>query len=396
MNGHQIKVVIIGSGPAGLMCAARLAENTKYHITIYDQHACPSRKLIIAGKTGLNVASALHQRDIIKNYRGGATHHFKQIFDQFSRDDWVGFIHQMGVKTFVGASKKILIKDQTAEAFVGHWIRLLTEKGVCFKFKHHFIDFLDEGSAVKIFFKGRDAIKCDLLCLALGGKSYTDHHFEWVEALKDKGIVIPEFKASNVGYQVLWPGDLLKEAEGLPLKNISLTVGADVRKGELVITRYGLEGPPVYAIGSRGTAYLDLKPDMTEQDIRNRLKENLKKLSPYRLAVRRLNLCAARQALLYHCLSGTDRESVAGLVKKIKKFPVTLVGPADIKRAISCAGGVSFDSLDESLCLKAFPRVFCMGEMLDWDAPTGGFLIQGCVSQGAYVAGKIEARFSVP
>ena len=196
-----------------------------------------------------------------------------------------------------------------------------------------------------------------------------------------------DFKSSNAGFEVDWPEGFLKEAEGQPLKNIILTSPLGTRKGELVVTNYGLEGTPIYAIGKSGKIFLDLKPDFTVSEIASKLGSKTKEnLSPLRRIKKHLKLCEASNALLFHFTTTEQRSDLLQMTKLIKHFPIVLKGPRPLDEAISSSGGLSWNELNENFMLKKYPGVFAAGEMLDWDAPTGGFLIQGSVSQG-YAAG---------
>jgi hypothetical protein len=200
------------------------------------------------------------------------------------------------------------------------------------------------------------------------------------------------FEASNSGFEVAWPAELLAEAEGLPIKNLVLRSPRGERQGELVITRYGLEGTPVYAVGIPGPVELDLKPDLTRDEIIQRMSSVRENPSPIRRAKRTLNLSPAALALLFHLASKEDLLSLESVAKRLKAFPLVLGARRPIEEAISSSGGLEMPELDSSLMLKRAPGVFAAGEMLDWEAPTGGYLIQACVSQGHRAGRAIVKR----
>lgn len=227
----------------------------------------------------------------------------------------------------------------------------------------------------------RQRVAAAVLCL--GGASWEKlGTVRWPEALRTAGVAVAELRASNVGFQVAWPPAFLAEAEGMPLKNVVLESSRGRRAGDLVVTRYGLEGTPVYFVGRVGTVHVDLKPDLTLAQVLRKLRAPRENLSPMRRAKRCLKLCPAALALLFH-LAPRDRVGdVEGMAACVKRFPLELVAPQPLEEAISSAGGVCWSELDDHLMLRRHPGVFVAGEMVDWDAPTGGFLIQGCVSQG--------------
>jgi predicted flavoprotein YhiN len=220
----------------------------------------------------------------------------------------------------------------------------------------------------------------------LGGASYepTENPLHWPKIFTTKAIPFTPFTPSNVGYEVGWTPAFLKEAEGLPLKDIVLTTHKGKRQGELVITRYGIEGTPVYFVGTPGPALIDLKPGLTAEAVLGKLKAVKENLSPNRRIKKQLGLSPAAQALVFHLMPRAILEdrSLIQLAHTIKAFPIELLSPRPLEEAISSKGGVSMKALDERLMLKKYPGIFLAGEMLDWDAPTGGFLIQGCVTQG--------------
>jgi predicted flavoprotein YhiN len=227
--------------------------------------------------------------------------------------------------------------------------------------------------------------------LFLGGGSWEDAVPLWPEAMKRAGVRVKDFSPANVGYEVEWSEAFLKEAEGKPLKNIVFKNRHGEKAGELVVTRYGLEGTPVYFLGDSGEAFLDLKPGLTESEILTRLSAVRENWAPFRRVQKLLSLPEASLALLYHHTPESVRGNLEALVRQIKHFPVELLRPRPLLEAISSTGGIDLDEVSmevgHELELKRFPGVFVGGEMLDWWAPTGGFLIQAAVTQGA-MAGR--------
>jgi predicted flavoprotein YhiN len=224
--------------------------------------------------------------------------------------------------------------------------------------------------------------------LALGGGSYAseDEPVLWPELLTSHGISCIPFEASNTGYTVPWKAAFLQEAEGKPLKNICLSNARGSRRGDLVVTEYGLEGTPIYFLGEPGPCLLDLKPDLSLLDVLARLQKGKENLSPIRRVQKFMNLCEASQSLLFHHAPDAARSDLTAMASVMKQFPLTLAVPRPLRESISSSGGVAWEELDERFMLRRLPNVYCIGEMIDWDAPTGGFLIQGCVSQGYSLA----------
>ncbi|MBU0506411.1 MAG: TIGR03862 family flavoprotein [bacterium] len=393
MSHLKKKIAIIGSGPAGLTCAHILSQNKTCSVSVFDQYKFFGRKVLIAGKTSLNISNTKKQNDFIKHIKG-PTKHFENCFSSFFQFEWIDLLNTLDIETFIGTSEQVLINN-TASELITNWVAHLKKKDVTFFPEHSWQDFTCDQNKITLSFLGKKSKQFDAVCLALGGQSYLDKPASWVSCLKDKGITFSPFQASNVGYNVSWSQELLQEACGQPLKNIIFKNDKGKKAGDLVITKHGLEGSPVYTLGAMGDAFLDLKPDLSKKALENKLRNNPKKLSPYRLVVKQLNLCPAAKALLFHETNQSTKESLPALIEHIKNFPLILEQPQPLETAIATAGGVCFENLDEALMLKKFPGIFLAGEMLDWDAPTGGFLIQTCASQGAWVGQQITSFINI-
>lgn len=313
------------------------------------------------------------------------------ILREFTPKDWLGLIESLGVKTFLGTSRRYFIEGMKAPALLRKWVQAIEDQGAVFEFQRELEDFEfdDQLRAVRVKFSGGKEIQARALCLCLGGGSWEkdEKPLRWLKIFERKGIQIHPFQSSNCGFQVEWPARLLEEAEGQPIKNLVLSSSRGSRAGEVVITKYGIEGTPVYFAGDVGKVYLDLKPNLSVQDILKKLSASQENLSPIRRIKKFLNLSPAALALVYHLSPPTVLNDLEALVARVKHFPLDLKSRQPLEEAISSSGGVSWDELTETLMLKHYPGVFVAGEMLDWDAPTGGFLIQGCVSLGHW-AGK--------
>ncbi len=376
MNREQT-AAIYGSGPAGLMAATVLAE-AGVPVTLFERRPSYGRKLLIAGSSGLNVSHHCELDTFISHYRGFPDEVWRRFFSVLSPTDWIGFIEKLGLETFVGTSDRYFVKEMKASGLLRAWRAHLEKLGVSFVPGHEWNGFQpNEGF--------------DVTGLFLGGGSWEDVPPAWPGRMRESGVRVLDFYPANVGFEVAWKAEFLKEAEGQPLKNIILKNRAGSKAGELVVTRYGLEGTPIYFLGQVGLAHVDLKPSLSEAEILVRLQDVRENLSPIRRVKKHLSLGDAAMALLFHHTDEKTRNDLQALVSRIKMFPVELLRPRPLIEAISSTGGVDLNEVSiefgNELALKRFPSVFAGGEMLDWSAPTGGFLIQGAVTQGA-VAGQ--------
>ena len=386
------KVAIIGSGPAGLMAASVLSEKN-IGVTVFEKRKSIGRKLLVAGSSGLNITNDLPLEQFVPHYTG-PKNHWEKIIRNFTPKDWVSWIEGMGMPTFLGTSGRYFIEDKKAARFVKLWQETLIKNKVDFIFSKEWSSLKKlENGRLEVFEKEFDAV-----ILALGGGSWEPQEkpLRWLKVVHELGIKTKTFEARNVGYQVNWSDAFLKKAEGKPIKNVVFSSSRGSKKGELMITRYGLEGTPVYFMGCTETVYLDLKPDLSLDQVVAKLSHSKENLSPMRRVQRLLNLCEGAQEVIFHMIPKEKHpkltlESLAAL---IKKFPIKLGAPQPIDEAISSSGGVLWDELNDSLMVKKIPGLYCVGEMIDWDAPTGGFLLQGCVSQGKWVAGALATHLN--
>jgi uncharacterized flavoprotein (TIGR03862 family) len=382
------QVLIVGSGPAALMAAEVLSSRADIKVRIIEKRRSPGRKLLIAGSSGLNITNRLPVGEFARAYSGSAPAGFwHSLLEEFSPADWIAYIEkELGQETFLGTSGRYFVREMKASKLLRAWLHRLAARGVELLGGEELLDFDSEGVVTRA--QGR--ILADAVLLALGGASYEPEEMplRWVDIFRKKDLRIEDFKPSNAGHEVAWSEAFLKEAEGRPLKNIVLTTSRGSKRGELVVTRYGLEGTPVYTVGLPGEAELDLLPEFTFEQALSRCNSLRENLSPIRRVFKKLPLGDAAKALVFHQLRPEDRSDLGMLISRLKCFPIQFTGVRPLTESISSSGGVSFETLDPgSLELRKVPRVYCAGEMLDWDAPTGGFLIQGSVSTG-YRSGK--------
>lgn len=382
-------VSIVGSGPAGLMAATQLV-SSGFAVQVFEQHRSLGRKILIAGKSGLNITHNI-QKKSWSDFVQAPQEHLEQIFSAFSSADWIEFIESLGIETFEGTSRRYFVKGLKAAELLKAWKTFLMEQGVEFFTGFKLIDFESTTQGVQLSFENKEHAHCDAAIFAVGGGSWLDKNqdADWVKLFQKKEIQVNPFKPGNAGFYVDWSADFLKEAEGKPFKNVVLQSQEGDFPGELMVTSYGLEGTPVYNLTKAQMVYLDLKPAFTKDEILKRFKSISENLSPIRLIKKTQSLCEASLALLFHHLKNKDAYSLEELALLIKNFPLSLIQQSDLKNAISSRGGVCFSQMKTNLSLKDYPQIYLAGEMLDWHAPTGGFLIQTCVSQGSYCAKQI-------
>jgi uncharacterized flavoprotein (TIGR03862 family) len=375
-------IALLGTGPAALTCATFLTRaGLKPHL--FEKRAAPGWKLLVAGSSGLNVTYDCPQEELPSHYleRRNEIGHCLQ---RFPREKWLELLRDLGEEPYVGSSHRYFLKSKTAATLLQSWTTSLENAGAQFHYGEE-LTGIENGTLV--FASGRrETTRATLL--ALGGGSWEDEPPRWPAILKGLGLSGSLLEPSNAGYSFAAPAGFFEKAEGKPIKGLTLTTARGSRQGELMITKYGLEGTPVYTVGCPGRATLDLKPDLAEEKLAQRLAggkgqvwsrvETQAKLSPGALLILR--------ALAHP----RDFETPATAARAIKNLEIELLEPRPLSESISARGGLSWDELDRNLQLKKLPGFFAAGEMVDWDAPTGGFLIQACVSMGFVAAEGIK------
>lgn len=386
------------------MAADRLV-SAGIDVVLYEKRRAPGRKLLVAGSSGLNISWDSPTLDDFLSHYGDSAERLRPAFEGFPARAWLDFIEkELGIPTFLGTSRRYFVEGQRqgrgqrmkAAELVRRWRERLERLGARFEWNRELSSISAAegpgGSRVLGFVDG-SSIAVDGACLALGGGSWEPQEkpLRWPALLRACGVELAPFRPSNVGFRVAWPAELLREAEGKPIKNVVLSSSRGSRSGDLVITSYGIEGTPVYFGGETAEVFLDLKPDLSLEEIKRRMLSVRENLSPIRRAKRQLALSEGALALLFHMTAAEIRGDFEELARRIKRFPLTLEGPQALDEAISSSGGVLWDELTPELMLRKIPGIHVAGEMIDWDAPTGGFLIQACVSTGA-LAGSALAR----
>lgn len=393
-------VAVVGAGPSGLM-AATVLSSKGFKVTVLDKHQAIGRKILIAGSTGLNISNDLNVENFLKFITTDASQ--EQISSpllSFFCKDWLNFLQDgLAEKTFLGTSGRYFVEEMHAANLISSWKALLVKYGVSFLFQHEWCDIVAHKNGLTLTFinqKEKQCFEFDYVIFALGGASWVDEELKWIEVFKKLDITVAPFLASNVGLHVEgWSDALVNEVEGLSIKDCELSTSKGSKRGDIVLTKYGIEGTPVYHVGVPGLAYIDFFPQKSSEEVRVIFK-NIKaseNLHPLRKLKRLSTISPACHALFFHLLGMDKVGNLDLLVNFVKKFPLLLTTPRPLKEAISSSGGVRFSNLNEKLQWKKDTRVYFAGEMLNWDAPTGGFLIQMCVSQGHYVAKNLYEDF---
>lgn len=396
-QGRARKIAIIGTGPAGLMAASVLAGGG-CAVDVFEKNKGAGRKLLIAGGSGLNISNSLPLPEFAQQYEGAGID-WPRLLQAFSPGDWLAFIHQLGLETFEGTSGRYFVREMKASGLLRAWLTTLESQGVTFHYDAEW-QGLETNSdvALNLSFSTGIKVSFDAVVLALGGASWlaAGDALRWPEILAELGLNLTPFRAANCGFEVRWKPEFLAEAEQQPLKNVIFSSSRGGKKGDPLITSYGIEGTPIYTCGQTGLCSIDLKPDLAEAQVVERLNSAKENLSPMRRIKQTLNFSPVALALLYHQAPEELPPDSTGLARLIKAFPLELLAPRPLTEAISSAGGLSLTEIDQNFQLRKLPGVYAVGEMLDWNAPTGGFLIQACVSQGHVAAQAVLAQPGIP
>jgi uncharacterized flavoprotein (TIGR03862 family) len=401
----RFHVAVIGGGPAGLMAAFVLARQG-VRVTIFDAMPSVGRKFLLAGRGGLNLTHSEPLPDFVARY-GARAGWFERHLNRFSPTDLRAWATDLGVETFVGSSGRVFPVSFKASPLLRAWLRRLGELGVTLRTRHRWVGFTDTGAPLfECPDGGPTAVPADAVILALGGASWPrlGSDGNWVAILAAAGVRIAPLRPSNCGFDVPWSALFLERFEGQPLKNLALRFGDRTVRGELIVTRTGIEGGGVYALSpplrdavereGHAVLHLDLWPQLSAEQIAARLAKPRGSQSLSNWLRKTLGLTGPVAALLREFGGGDLLTGPARIADRLKNFPLPVTGIRPIERAISTAGGIDLDDLDEGLMLRRLPGVFAAGEMLDWEAPTGGYLLQGCFSTGVSAADGVLRRLA--
>ncbi|MFJ2985852.1 MULTISPECIES: TIGR03862 family flavoprotein [unclassified Pseudomonas] len=398
--------VVIGGGPAGLMAAEALAQRG-LAVQVFDAMPSVGRKFLLAGVGGMNITHSEAYPQFVARYaeRQGEIDRLLQGFDADALRQW---IHGLGIETFVGTSGRVFPTDMKAAPLLRAWLKRLRDNGVVIHTRHRWLGWNAEGALRIAYPQGELQVKADVVVLALGGGSWARLGSDgaWQPLLAERAVDISPLQASNCGFEVAGWSALLKEKfAGAPLKNIALSVpGNAPRKGEFILTAQGVEGSLVYAWSAplreainregQATLLLDLLPGKPVDKIAQALTKPRGSRSMAKHLHSQLGIDGVKAGLLRELTDQATFADTAALARAIKALPITLVRTRPLDEAISSAGGVRFEGLDAGLMVKGLPGVFCAGEMLDWEAPTGGYLLTACFASGLR-AGQAAADWLV-
>jgi uncharacterized flavoprotein (TIGR03862 family) len=386
--------IVVGAGPAGLMAAEILAKASK-RVIVFDQAASPARKFLLAGRGGLNLTHSDPPDRFLARY-GAAAGRLQEAIEAFPPEALRRWCGELGEPTFVGASGRVFPKSFKSSPLLRTWLKSLAALGVELRPRHRLMNFDEAGDPVFEAPQGRLIQQAGAVILACGGASWPRLGSDgaWVEILRARDIEVALLQPANCGFGVEWSAPFKARFLGAPLKSIALRFGQAQMRGEAVVTVAGLEGGAVYglaaplreAINRDGEARLefDLKPDVSLEALTRRLERPRGAQSLATFLRKAVGLTPLAIALLRE--AGAPPSDARALAQAIKHASLRLTSVAPIARAISSAGGVAWSELDDNFMLRRMPGIFAAGEMIDWEAPTGGYLLQACFATGAAAA----------
>jgi len=390
----QKTTAIVGGGPAGLM-AAEIVSAQGVKVDVYDAMPSVGRKFLMAGKSGLNLTHSEFFEQFVARY-GKRRIQFEPWLRDFGPDELRAWVHGLGIETFIGSSGRVFPKGMKASPLLRAWTRRLAASGVTFRLRHKLTGFLPDGSLQFESPKGDVTVKADAIVLALGGGSWRrlGSSGEWVRWLEQAGVKVEPLRPANCGFEVAWSPHFREKFDGYPIKSAVLSLGDFHQQGEFIVTKEGVEGGVIYSasalirdeIDAHGRAIisLDLKPDRTIEWLAEKLSKPRGSRSTASHLEKTVGIKGVKAGLLREFVPKEDFSDPRKLAGHIKALPIPLIAARPIDEAISTAGGVAFESLDEHLMIRTLPGVFCAGEMLDWEAPTGGYLLTACLASGRW------------
>jgi uncharacterized flavoprotein (TIGR03862 family) len=402
------RATVIGGGPAGLMAAEMLLAGG-VQVDLYDAMPSVGRKFLLAGKGGLNITHAEPQETILTRY-GARSKALESMLNAFGATPLRDWVHGLGVETFVGTSQRVFPKEMKAAPLLRAWLHRLRAAGLRIHVRHRWTGWNSDGALRFATPQGETTVNTGCTVFALGGGSWARLGSDgaWVPLFEARGIPVAPLRPANCGFEVAWSTHLRERYAGQAVKAVvaSFTDAAGIthqRSGEFVVSDYGVEGSLIYSlsaplrdtIAARGRVllHLDLLPDHGAARVATEVSHPRGSRSLTTHLQSRLGLKGIKAVLLREALSAETMHDPWRLAATIKALPLTLTAARPLDEAISSAGGVPFEALDEHLMLKGMPGVFCAGEMLDWEAPTGGYLLTACFASGR-AAGNGALRWS--
>ncbi len=393
--------VVIGGGPAGLMAAETLLAGG-VAVDLYDAMPSVGRKFLLAGKGGLNITHAEPSEKFLARY-GTRAAQLDVMLAGFGATQLRDWVHGLGVETFIGTSQRVFPREMKAAPLLRAWLHRLRAAGLRIHVRHRWTGWREDGGLRFATPQGESTAIAAATVLALGGASWSRLGSDgaWVPLLEARGVAVAPLRPANCGFEVTWSTHFRERFAGQPVKAITASFGDATgrqhrRQGELLVSDYGIEGSLVYALSAplrdtlaaqRGaTLTLDLLPDHDEARVAAAVSHPRGSRSLTSHLQSRLGIRGVKAGLLREALSAEEMHDPAKLAATLKALPLRLTAPRPLDEAISSAGGIPFEALDEHLMLKALPGVFCAGEMLDWEAPTGGYLLTACFATGKTAA----------
>ena len=385
------RVAVIGGGPAGLMAAETLVAGG-VEVDLYDRMPSLGRKFLLAGRGGLNLTHSEPRESFLARY-GDRQPEIEPLIAAFGPDDLRAWAKSLGVETFVGSSGRVFPQEMKAAPLLRAWLHRLRQTGVGFHVRHRWLGWVGDALGFETP-EGMNSVRADAVVLALGGGSWSRFGSDgaWVPILAGRDIPVAPLKPANCGFDVGWSEHFSGRHAGEPVKSVALAWAGERRQGEFVITGTGVEGSLIYGFSARlrdaieraGVAeiHLDLMPDWTLPRLAKEIAHprGARSLSSHLQS--RVGLKGVKTALLREVLNAGTFDDPGRLAAAVKSLPLRLVAPRPLEEAISSAGGVAFEALGSGLMVRQLPGVFCAGEMLDWEAPTGGYLLTACFASG--------------
>jgi uncharacterized flavoprotein (TIGR03862 family) len=385
-------IAIIGGGPAGLMAAEAALEGSA-KVDIYDAMPSVGRKFLLAGKGGLNLTHSESPDAFLSRY-GSRRERIAPLLHAFGPEALRKWARALGVETFTGSSGRVFPASMKAAPLLRAWLHRLRSAGAAIHARHRFTGWGVDGALRFETPRGERAVRADAAVLALGGGSWPrlGSDGEWVTLLAERGVSVAPLRPSNCGFDATWSAHFRERFAGSPVKTVTASFADHTQPGEFVVAGTGVEGGLIYALSAllrdaietKGTAtlHLDLAPDWDRARLLKELSHPRGRKSQSSHIQSRTGLKGVKMGLLRELTPAEDFADPAKLATAIKALPLKLTAPRPLAEAISTAGGVAFEALDEKLMIRSLPGVFCAGEMLDWEAPTGGYLLTACFASG--------------
>lgn len=396
------KIVIVGGGSCALFLACQL-DTTKYNVAIYEKNATLGRKFLVAGDGGLNLTHSESSENFVKKYSPHSF--FKNSFSKFSNENFINWLNKIGIETYIGSSGRVFpVKGIKPIDVLNILINIIRQKEINLFKKHEWIGFDFTHSLLFKNQKNKLTVKSDYFIYCMGGATWrvTGSDGNWLKKFENIGIPILPFEASNCAFKINWPNELIDRIEGKSLKNCSFKVGKILQLGEAVLTRFGIEGGGIYPLSAsirkqikafkKAELIIDFKPNLSEDVLLKKLSAIKKSKNYSQQVLTLLNLTPTQLSLLKYYTSKEIFIKPNLLVKAIKNLKLELKETGPIDEAISSIGGIDLKILTPHFELQSFSNHFVIGEMLNYDAPTGGYLLQSCFTMSSYLANYLNSQ----